>query len=137
MAATDQLIETLTESLQPVTPLRKPWLRAALWSGFATLAILIIAAVGGSRADLAQALPAWHFTVPLIGSWLTGVTAAIAVFQISLPDRSARWLWLPLVPVLLWGSGFAYGCLVNLEAVPGSLAVVSTSACLVTIVMWW
>src|SRR5690349_8730213 len=127
MAATEELIETLTGNLKPVTPLRSPWLRAALWSGFATLAIAVVAMVGGSRADLAAALPQWHFTLPLIGGWLTGVTAAIAVFQISLPDRSPRWVWLPLVPVLLWGSGFVYGCLVNLKAVPGSLAQVSVS----------
>ena len=135
MAATEQLIDSLSQNLKPVTPLRSPWLRAGLWSGFATLAIAVIAAVGGSRADVLQALAQWHFTVPLIGSWLTGVTAAIAVFQISLPDRSPRWVWLPLVPVLLWGSGFVYGCLVNLEAVPGSLAQVSASDCLVTIVL--
>ena len=56
MAATEQLIDTLSEKLQPVRPLRKPLLRAALWSAFATLVITVVAMIGGSRADLAHAM---------------------------------------------------------------------------------
>lgn len=133
MAATEQLIATLAEGLQPVQPLRKPWLRAALWSGFATLVIALVAAIGGSRADLAHALTELTFLCPLAGSWLTGVTAAIAVFQVSLPDRSPRWLWLPVLPVLLWGTGFAYTCFVNWHDIPGSLLLLPESDCLMTI----
>jgi hypothetical protein len=135
MAATEQLIDSLAEKLQPVQPLRKPGMRAAFWSGFATLAIAIIAAIGGSRADLAHAATEAGFLVPLIGSWLTGVTAAVAAFHVSLPDRSRRWLWLPLLPVLLWGTGFAYTCFVNWGSIPGSLALLPQSACLMTIVV--
>ncbi len=135
MAATEQLIETLAERLQPVQPLRKPGLRAAFWSAFATLVITVIAAVGGSRADLAHAATEATFYVPLAGSWLTGVTAAIAAFHVSLPDRSRHWLWLPVVPVLLWGTGFAVTCLTNWDAIPASLALLPESACLMTIVL--
>jgi hypothetical protein len=134
MAATEQLIDTLSEKLQPVRPLRKPGLRAALWSAFATLVIALVAAIGGSRADLAHAMTEAGFVVPLIGSWLTGVTAALAAFHISLPDRSRRWLWLPLAPVLLWGTGFAVTCFTNPGDIPGSLALLPESACLMTIV---
>ena len=133
MAVTDQLIESLSEKLQPVRPLRKPGLRAALWSAFATLVIAIIALACGSRADLGHAVTEAGFLVPLIGSWLTGITAATAAFHVSLPDRSRRWLWLPLVPVLLWGTGFAYTCLVNWDDLPGSLSLLPESACLMTI----
>jgi hypothetical protein len=133
MAVTEQLIETLAEKLQPVQPLPKPGLRAALWSAFATLVIAVIAVTCSSRAELAHAMTEAGFLVPLIGSWLTGVTAAIAAFHVSLPDRSRRWLWLPLVPVLLWGTGFAYSCLVNWDDIPGSLSLLPESACLMTI----
>jgi hypothetical protein len=133
MAVTEQLIETLAEKLQPVQPLRKPGLRAVLWSAFASLVIAVIAAGWGSRAELAHAVAEAGFLVPLIGSWLTGVTAATAAFHVSLPDRSRRWLWLPLVPVLLWGTGFAYSCLVNWDDLPGSLSLLPESACLMTI----
>jgi hypothetical protein len=135
MAATEQLIDTLTEGLQPVKPLRKPWLRAGLWSVFATLVIAVIAAVGGSRADLAHSVREASFLLPLAGSWLTGLTAALAAFQISLPDRSRRWLWLPVVPVLLWSTGFAYSCLTNPGDILGSLELLPESACLLTIVV--
>jgi len=135
MAATDQLIETLSRNLQPVQPLRKPWLRAGLWSAFASAVIAVIVAVGGSRADLAHAFTEAHFLAPLVGSWLTGVTAALAAFHVSLPDRSRRWLLLPVVPVLLWGTGFAYSCLTNPADILGSLALLPESACLLTIVV--
>src|SRR5262245_51958797 len=119
MAATDQLIDSLTAKLQPVKPLRKPALRAALWSGFATLVIAAIAMVGGSAADLAHAMTEASFLAPLAGSWLTGVTAALAAFHVSLPDRSRRWLWLPVLPVLLWGTGFAVTCVTNFGEIAG------------------
>lgn len=134
MAATDQLIDNLTRNLQPVTPLRKPWLRAALWSAFATAVVAAIGVACGSGPDLALAVREASFLVPLAGSWLTGVTAAIAAFEISLPDRSRRWLWLPVIPILLWGTGFAVSCLTNLDNIPGSLALLPESACLLTIV---
>jgi hypothetical protein len=135
MAATEQLIESLTENLQPVQPLRSPELRATIWTALATVVIAAIAAVGGSRAELAHALGEASFLVPLAGSWLTGATAAFAAFQISLPDRSRTWAWLPLVPVLLWGTGFAYTCLTNPGNIWASLALLPESACLLTIVL--
>lgn len=135
MAATEQLIETLTSNLQPVKPLRKPWLRAVLWCDFATLVIAVIAAVGGSAADLAHAVKEAGFLIPLVGSWLTGVTAAFAAFHVSLPDRSRRWVWLPVLPILLWGTGFAVSCLTNWDNVLASLALLPESACLLTIVL--
>jgi len=135
MAATEQLIDTLTANLQPVKPLRKPWLRAILWCDFATLIIAVIAAVGGSGEALAHAVTEAGFLIPLVGSWLTGVTAAFAAFHVSLPDRSRRWVWLPVLPILLWGTGFAVSCLTNWNDVLASLALLPESACLLTIVL--
>jgi hypothetical protein len=135
MAATEQLIQSLSENLQPVKPLRSPGLRAAAWTVFATAVIAVIAAVGGSRADLAHALREAGFLAPLAGSWLTGVTAAYAAFLTSLPDRPRAWAWLPLLPVLLWGTGFAYTCLVNPGDIWASLELLPESACLLTIVL--
>jgi hypothetical protein len=136
MAETDILIEQLTERLRPVARLRKPWLRATLWSGFATAVVAVLAACFGTRADIAHALGEAKFVVPLCGSWLTGVTAALAAFEVSLPDRSRRWLWLPLVPVLLWSSGFAYGCLADWVAIPEGLPLLPEAvACVGTILL--
>jgi hypothetical protein len=136
MSNTDALISQLSDRLEPVQPLGKPWLRAALWSAFATLVVAVLATLFGTRADIAHALGEPKFVVPLVGSWLTGVTAAIATFEVSLPDRSRRWLWLPIVPVLLWGTGFAYGCLTNWVEIPAGLPLMpETVACTGTILL--
>ena len=58
-----------------------------------------------------------------IGSALTMVLAAIAAFQLSLPDRSPRWAWLPLPAVLLWLGASGAGCL-RVWLVPGTHAAV-------------
>jgi hypothetical protein len=44
---------------------------------------------------------------------LTGVLAAIGCLVASLPDRSRRWLLLPLPPLALWVSTIGYGCLTD------------------------
>ena len=94
MSDTDVLIARLSERLEPVRPLRKPWLRAALWSAFATLVIAAMAILFGTRADILHALGEAKFVLAVCGAWLTGLTAAVATFEVSLPDRSPRWLWL-------------------------------------------
>ena len=45
------------------------------------------------------------------GSILTAVLAAVAAFQLSLPDRKAAWALLPLPAVLLWIGASGMGCL--------------------------
>ena len=136
MSDTDTLIAQLSERLEPVHPLRKPWLRAALWTAFATVIIALLGIFFGARADIAHALHEAKFVMPLVGSWLTGLTAAIAAFEVSLPDRSRHWLWLPLPPVLLWSSGFAYGCLANWVEIPEDAPIASGSiACIGTILL--
>jgi len=136
MSDTDTLIAQLSERLEPVHPLRKPWLRAVLWTAFATVIIALLAIFFGARADIAHALHEAKFVMPLVGSWLTGLTAAIAAFEVSLPDRSRHWLWLPLPPVLLWSSGFAYGCLANWVEIPEDAPIASGSiACIGTILL--
>jgi hypothetical protein len=136
MSDTDALIAQLSGNLEPVRPLRKPWLRAALWSGFATVVIAVMAMLFGTRADMIHAMGEPKFVLAVSGAWLTGLTAAIATFEVSLPDRSPRWLWLPLAPVLLWSSGFAYGCLAEWIPIPGDADIARGSVdCLATILL--
>jgi hypothetical protein len=136
MSDTDALITQLTDRLEAVRPLTKPWLRAAMWSAFATVIIALLASFFGTRADILHALHEAKFVMPLAGSWLTGLTSALAAFEISLPDRSRRWLWLPLIPVLLWSSGFAYGCLANWVEIPEGAPIASGAMeCIGTILL--
>jgi hypothetical protein len=46
-----------------------------------------------------------------MGSMLTAVFAAIAAFELSLPDRKATWALLPLPALVLWISASGMGCL--------------------------
>jgi hypothetical protein len=133
---TENLIEQLAAGLQPVRRLRRPWVRAAGWIVFATALIAVLAAVRGLRADLDQQLQDTGYLVALAGAWLTGATAAVAAFEISLPDRSRAWLLLPLPAVLMWLSGFAVGCLGDWIAIPEGAPVAQDSVrCLTTILI--
>jgi hypothetical protein len=135
MDATETLISRLTDRLQPVSRLRKPWLRAALWVGFATLVIALLVALRGFRADLGARIHETGFLVPLAGAWLTGATAAFAAFAISLPDRSKAWALLPLPAVALWIFGFAAGCLYDWIEIPAGAPIAADSLrCLTTII---
>ena len=46
-----------------------------------------------------------------MGSLLTTVFAAMAAFELSLPDRKAAWALLPLPALLLWIGASGMGCL--------------------------
>src|SRR5581483_97527 len=127
MSDTDALIAQLSDRLEPVTPLRKPWLRAALWTAFATALIALLVALRGFRSDIGECMRDPAFLVPFAGAWLTGATAALAAFEVSLPDRSARWLLLPLPAVGLWVVGFAAGCLADWIAIPEGAPIVQDS----------
>jgi hypothetical protein len=97
--------------LSPVRRLRRPVPRALLW-------LLAPLAIGGGLALTAN----WHaFMVRFMGtadlrfamiaSALTAILAAIATFELSLPDRSPAWALLPLPPLLAWVGASGMGCL--------------------------
>lgn len=97
--------------MRPVRRLRPPTLRALGW----------LAVVGGAAAALAVAsdlhpvgqrlLAAADLRIAVVGSVLTAVTATVAAFQISLPDRKASWALLPLPALALWIAASGLGCL--------------------------
>jgi hypothetical protein len=110
---TDQLIEQLATDLSPVRVLRAPALRALLW-----LAIVagISAAIVLRFSQLQLILPRLaipRVTLECIGTLLTAVTAIWAAFELSIPDRSPHWVWLPAAPFALWLGASGAGCLEN------------------------
>ncbi len=108
---TDELIGTLSQGLAPVRPLRPPVLRALLWLGTVTLVI----GAGVSRwADFAiisarTADP--RLALECAATLLTGITAVLAAFYLSLPDRTSLWRYAPIPPLLLWIATSGLGCL--------------------------
>jgi hypothetical protein len=136
VVTTPELIERLCAGATPVRRLRSPHLRAGLWLLFAGLVLAALAALLGTRPDLALRLRQPAFVAALAGSLLTAVLAALAAFQLSLPDRSRAWLLLPVPAIALWLATIGYGCLTSWVSIgPGGIRPGSTLECLGTLVL--
>ncbi len=108
------LIGTLTAELRPVRRLRPPLWRATVW----LLGALTFGAVVTSMGSRDGAAAAWtRFTMlpdlglTLVGAVLTAVLGAVAAFELSLPDRTVHWIWLPVPAAALWLAASGWGCL--------------------------
>lgn len=111
MTDTDHLIHQLAARAAPVTRLASPMRRTALWLLLSAGIIVAIVISHGARPGWMHDLTVLSTGIEWFASVLTGVLAAYAVFQISVPGRSPSWAWLPLPAALLWLSGLGLGCL--------------------------
>lgn len=131
MTGTEALIARLAAEAVPVRRLRPPWQRAAGWLALAAAVIGAVAGLHGLRPDLAACLCELSFLLALAGSLATGVLAAFAALQASLPDRSRLWLLLPLPAAALWLGTIGYGCLTDWVTVaPGAVRAGEAVRCL-------
>ena len=136
ISSTHELVETLSSRLAPVRRLRPPLLRALGWITFATSLVGVLVLLRGPRQDLGGQLTDWAYLIQIAAGWLTGATATLAAFHVSLPDRPRTWLLLPTPFVTLWLSGFAIGCLGHWIGVATGAPIVTDSIrCLETIIM--
>jgi hypothetical protein len=109
-SATERLIERLAAEARPVPRLRSPVRRAGLWLA-AAAAVLAAAILLFAEIDVfARRARDPKLALELAGTLLTGVLAVIAAFELSLPDRSWRWILVPLPALGLWLAGSGYGC---------------------------
>lgn len=109
--STARLIERLSADAAPVKPLAPPLRRTLCWVAFAAAIVLLAAYGHGFRDDLAVAAATPRLVLEWLAAVLTGLFAAYAVFQVSVPGRSARWAWLPLPALLLWLATLGASCL--------------------------
>jgi hypothetical protein len=107
----DRLIRGLAADLKPVRRLPPPLLRAFGW-------LAVVAALAAGLASFADLNAVWHriasapdLWLAVIGSTLTAILAAIAAFELSVPDAPRGWAALPLPAVLLWVAANGFGCL--------------------------
>jgi hypothetical protein len=136
VVTTPELIDMLCADAKPVRRLRPPLVRAALWLLFAGLVLVTLAALLGTRPDLAERLRQPTFVGALAGALLTGILAALAAFHLSLPDRSRLWLLLPAPALLLWTSTIGYGCLTDWVRVgPEGVRLGTTLECFATLAL--
>ena len=133
---TEDLIGQLTAGLRPVRRLPPPGLRAALWIGFAVLVVAACVVVFGPRHDLMERMTRPHEVAQFAFAVATGVLAAIAAFELSLPDRSERWALLPLPTALAWGATLGVGCMADMDRMgPAALALGTSWGCFRFIVL--
>lgn len=111
MTDTRALIDQLAARAGVARPLLSPMKRTVAWIAVALVLIMVMVASIGLRAHLRTALLEPAEGIGWIGSVLTGIFAAYAAFQISVPGRSPSWAWLPVLPMALWLTGIGIGCL--------------------------
>ena len=136
MTETPDLIDALVETSTPVRRLRPPIVRAGLWLAFAATALGLIAIAHGMRPDFSDRVRQPLFVLSMIGALASGILAAAASFQISLPDRSRLWTVLPLPPLALWVATIGYGCLTDWVSVdPDGVHMGEAVRCFATLLM--
>jgi hypothetical protein len=107
----ERLIGALAADLAPVRRLAPPSLRALGW-------LAVVAATAIALASFADLSPLCHrlagatdMWVAALGSTATAILAAIAAFQLSMPDARRTWALLPLPAALVWIGASGAGCL--------------------------
>jgi hypothetical protein len=115
----EELVRTLSADLTPVRRLRRPGVRALLWLGVVIVVGVVLAFfsdVSGVTQRLTAAPDMW---LAVVGSVLTAALAAVAASELSFPDRSPRWVLLPMPAAFLWIAASGLGCL-RTWLVPGT-----------------
>jgi len=107
----DELIETLASGLQPVRRLASPAVRAVLWLALVVVIAAVLALVADLHALQRRLMAAPDLWLAVLGSTLTAVCAALAAFELSVPDRKPAWALLAVPPLLLWIGASGLGCL--------------------------
>jgi hypothetical protein len=101
---TESLIAELASGLGPVRRLPGPGTQAMRWLALALICAALAAftqsMVMAGRFNLRLGLPMNNWQAGL--SLLTGVGALLAAAFLAHPDRSRRWLLLPLLPLAAW-----------------------------------
>ena len=107
----DEVIRSLAADLMPVRPLQPPGLQTFVWLAFVIVMGFGLSAVADRPAVGARLMAAPDMWLSALGSALTTVLAAIAAFQLSMPDRNRLWTALPIPAAVLWIAASGAGCL--------------------------
>ena len=107
----DRLIHGLAADLKPVRRLSSPVSRALGWLAVVAALAVGLAVFANLEAMWQRLTAAPDLWLAVVGSTLTAVLAAIAAFELSLPDASRGWAVLPLPAALLWVAASGFGCL--------------------------
>lgn len=111
MNDTNSLIDQLAKRAKPVHAIASPMRRTLAWTAAAVVLVALAAYSMGLHPGLSTQMAHAPKLVEWISSILTGLLAAYAVFQISVPGRSPSWAWLPSLPLTVWLASIGWGCL--------------------------
>jgi hypothetical protein len=131
----DDLIGALVADLHPVRKLARPLFRALAWGGAVLLLGALVMPFVDMHAVATRLMSEPDLWVAAVAEALTALFAAIAAFELSLPDRSPRWGLLPVPALALWIGASGLGCLRSF-VVPGlhDASVAESMNCIVFIV---
>jgi hypothetical protein len=133
---TDRLIERLAGRVEPVRPLRSPWVRMAGWFALGVPYLVLMVLVMEPRDDLLAKLSDWRFILEEIAALATGLAAALAAFATTIPGQSRRVLFLPALPLAVWLGSLGLGCLQSfVQFGPDGLSLEPDWACFPAIAM--
>lgn len=123
----EELISELTAGLRPVRRMASPAQQAGLWLGLAAVAVGLAVLAHGLRHDLQE-----RMLMPQeVGQWLAsvfaGVLAAVAAAMLARPDRSWRWVLLPVPALIGWFGSLGWGCLADLARLGPMAGQIGTS----------
>jgi hypothetical protein len=136
MTTTPELIDDLVSCASPVRRLRPPVERALLWIGLAALILALISFEHGVREDLAERLRQPTFAIGIVAAAVTGILSAIAEFTISIPDRSRRWVLLPVPALVVWVSTISYECFADWISIgPNGVRMGEALSCFASLVL--
>ncbi len=107
----DGLIVELSADLQPVRRLRPPVWRAAAWLGLLVLTGVVLATFADVPGIAHRLMAAPDMWLAVLGSSMTAILGAVAVFQLCVPGREASWALLPIPGLILWVAASGVGCL--------------------------
>jgi hypothetical protein len=117
---TEDLIQRLGDSLEPVRPLAPPWRRAAAWltcaAAYLCGAVLLAWARGRSLEGVGTDVTQQGALIAMAAS------ASVAAFASVVPGADRRVLGIPLVPGMLVMAALLWGCVVDLRT-QGTLGV--------------
>jgi hypothetical protein len=115
----ERLIRDLATDLVPVRRLRSPTARALGWLAVVAMLAVALAIVADEPALEHRLSAVPDMWLAVTGSVMTAILAALAAFQLSLPDANRAWALLPLPAALLWVVASGLGCL-RAWLVPGT-----------------
>jgi len=107
----DRLIQALAADLVPMRRLAPPRLRTLVWLAVVAAIAIALTMTCDIESMLRRFVAAPDLCIAAVGSMLTAVLAAVAAFQLSLPDRKPFWALLPVPALVLWVGASGIGCL--------------------------